>query len=372
MTSEELSKDTFEASFAKAKEQIGRVNIGLFGKTGVGKSSLLNAVFGADISATGVGAPVTRGSKLHLHTDGHLGIIDNEGLEIGSDSKTILKDLKKMVKNLRDAPEADQLHLAWYCVRATDSRFEDVEAEFVRELAALDVPVVLVLTRASHTSTGVVHPEHEALASHIGALGLPIFEGKPLVLSAQGDEGLGFEPFGLLELLDATFRAAPDGVAGAIAAAQILDQSRKESEARKVIAAAAAGAAAIGASPIPFTDAALLVPVQSAMMMRIAALYGLDLGKSTMLALIATQAATQGGRSLVTNLLKFIPGYGTVAGGAISASVASALTAAMGLAWLEVVKRVASGALDPSIMNDAEGLAKIFMDELKNAAKLAK
>ena len=49
---------------------------------------------------------------------------------------------------------------------------------------------------------------------------------------------------------------------------------------------------------------------------------------------------TLGGKTLVSNLLKFIPGVGSVAGGAISASVASMMTIALGLAYINVLKYI--------------------------------
>ncbi len=98
-------------------------------------------------------------------------------------------------------------------------------------------------------------------------------------------------------------------------------------------------ASGIGAVPIPFTDAALLVPNQVTMIARISAAYGLPPQRSRAMAvagsLILTDGATMAGRYVVTNLLKFIPG-GAIAGSAISATVAASLTRAVGIAWAKV------------------------------------
>ncbi len=48
----------------------------------MGKSSLVNAVFGRDWAKVGRGLPVTRG--VHFYSDDSLGIWDVEGFEIGS------------------------------------------------------------------------------------------------------------------------------------------------------------------------------------------------------------------------------------------------------------------------------------------------
>lgn len=95
----------------------------------------------------------------------------------------------------------------------------------------------------------------------------------------------------------------------------------------------------IGATPIPFADAALLVPNQVAMIARITAAYGLPPSKTRALAIagsvVLTGGATMAGKYAVTSLLKFVPG-GAIAGSAISATVAGALTKAVGLAWAKV------------------------------------
>ena len=46
-------------------------------------------------------------------------------------------------------------------------------------------------------------------------------------------------------------------------------------------------------------------------------------------------------KTIVANALKFIPGIGTVAGGAISGTTAAILTAALGFAYIEVMNKIA-------------------------------
>ncbi|MER3393367.1 MAG: GTPase, partial [Microcella pacifica] len=66
----------------EARSRYGRFNLAVVGGTGVGKSSLINAVFGRDLAKVGKGLPVTRGAQ-YFH-DESLGIWDLEGFEIGS------------------------------------------------------------------------------------------------------------------------------------------------------------------------------------------------------------------------------------------------------------------------------------------------
>nr|WP_269449864.1 DUF697 domain-containing protein [Auraticoccus cholistanensis] len=336
----------------------------MFGKTGVGKSTLVNAVFGEEVARTGIGEPVTEGSSLYLDKRGFLGLVDTKGLELGRDDKALLKDVDEMVRKGRKLPLSEQVHVAWYCLRGLDRRFEDSEAEFVTHLAGLGLPVVVVLTQVPMRD-GVYHPDAVELGRHIIARDLPIVDGRPRLVQAMRDQFTGQPAHGLMELLDATFRVAPEGVEGALTAAQQIDVDRKAKVAQAHIGAAVTAAAGAAAVPIPFSDAAMLVPLQLTMMARISQIYGLRVERAAMLAVASSAAATAGGRALVTNLLKFVPGAGSVAGGVIGAGVASGITLAMGQAWLVVCQRAAAGKLETvNGVIDSEAAQRLFRSEL--------
>lgn len=355
--------DSFRSEFDRQATLMGRFNLGVFGKTGVGKSTLINAVFGEAVADTGIGAPVTRDSKLYAGVQGSLGLIDTRGLEMGRDDKDVLKDLKKFVNERRSLPLTEQMHAAWYCVRALDRRFEESEVAFIRALDALDVPVMLVFTQVP-VRDGQFHPDAVALAQHVETLALPIVGGRPFMTYALRDQFSGQPAYGLTELLNATFLVAPDAVHAALAAAQKIDLDRKAQAAQRQIAASIAAAAGATAVPIPFSAAALLVPIQLAMMSRIAQLYAIPFDRAAMMAIASTTIATSAGRSTAAGLLKMIPGAGSVAGGVINASVASGLTLAMGHAWLTVVQKAHGGEV-PSINGvfDPKVLRQIFEEE---------
>lgn len=356
--------ESFSAEFEKQASQIGRVNIAVFGKTGVGKSTLVNAIFGAPVAATGIGDPVTIGSHLYLDNRGSLGIIDTRGVEIGRDDDELIKELTKAVKESRAKPIDEQIHVAWYCVRGMDRRFEEVEARFIRTLADLDLPVILVLTQVPMRD-GQFHPDAVELARQIQAKNLPVYAGRPFMTYAMRDQFSGQPAYGLVDVLRATFHLAPEAVQTALAAAQEIDLELKATQSNKAVAAAVTAAAAAAAVPIPFSSAAVLVPIQLSMMARIAHLHGFGLEKSALLAVASTSLATSAGRAAASSLLKFIPGAGSVVGGVINASVASGFTLAMGQAWLVVCQRSFNKNL-PMLEGkvDTAAVRKIFEAEL--------
>jgi len=350
-----LDQEAFESAFAEESRKIGRFNLAVLGKTGVGKSTLINAIFGEDVAPTGIGEPVTMTDHLYLHRSGYLGVVDTRGLEVGVDSDTILEELGTYIAEMRKRPLHEQLHVAWYCVRATDRRFEDVEADFVRRLDQLGLPVILVLTQVP-SREGALHTDALELAAHIESLDLPIAGGRVIPVMALADGFMGQVQHGVRDLLDATFRVAPEGVQHALVAAQKVDLALKWKKARVLVNSAVTAAAAVGATPIPIADAAMLVPIQLGMMASVSAVYGVKMETATLAASAATTLATAAGRSTVTGLLKLIPGAGTIIGGAVSATTAAGFTLGIGYAWAGVCAQLTQGKFtgaDGVLDNDA-------------------
>jgi uncharacterized protein (DUF697 family)/GTP-binding protein EngB required for normal cell division len=363
-------KDSFRHEYDAQSEAIGRFNLAVFGKTGVGKSTLVNAVFGEDVAKVGIGEPVTQGSHLYLDKVGSLGIVDTQGLELGTDDRKIIDEMQKMINRTRKMPLSEQVHVAWFCIRGMDRRFEDTEADFVRALDELGLPVIIVMTQVPRNESGF-HPDAVALAELVRQRHLPVVPGSPFFTYAKADTFTGQRAYGLREVLDATFRVAPEGVHGALVAAQEIDHSRKAAEAQRVIATAASSAAASAAVPVPFSDAVMLVPIQLGMMAKIAQLYKIKFDRAALMAIASTTAATQAGRATATGLLKLIPGAGSIAGGLIGAGVASTYTYAMGQAWLVVCQRAVTGSFGKvGSALDTDAVREAFSAELKNRLRL--
>lgn len=80
-----------------------------------------------------------------------------------------------------------------------------------------------------------------------------------------------------------------------------------------------------------------LIPIQVAMLARISVAYGLSMDKAMLgtvvSSTIGTVLATAGGRALVGELIKLVPGAGAVVGGLINAGVASGVTTTFGTAY---------------------------------------
>ena len=358
----------FTARHIEAVRDLGRFNLAVFGKTGAGKSTLINAIFGHDVALTGTGAPVTSGLHYYEHPEGILGLYDSQGFETGHGGDAVLGGLEQIVRDSRSQSIDRQIHAAWYVVRWSDRRFEEAQAAFVQKLSEL-VPVVFVMTQVPTAPDGRIHQDAVTLAQYVESLGLPLSPGNRVILTnAIRDDFLGTPVFGLNVLIDATFATAPAASQRALVAAQLIDKERKRHASNTIVKTAASTALTTGLTPIPFSDAAILVPIQIAMIARITAAYGLSVPSSKLAALVGSlmlsSGATTAGRWIVSSLLRMTPG-GQIPAAAISGVVAASLTSAIGKAWIEVCERmlerdVAGAAIDMNVMQD------LFKNEFRN------
>jgi uncharacterized protein (DUF697 family) len=154
-------------------------------------------------------------------------------------------------------------------------------------------------------------------------------------------EGQTFPQMGLDALMEATERAIPTAVHAAWhVASHNLEANIKRGEVLVRRAAAAAGAA--GAAPIPLADAAGVFGVQVGMIVAVSLNMGVKLKRSDLRAMAVTLLGalglTAGGRFLAGQVLKLVPGIGTVAGSALTGTTAAALTYGLGRAYLEYLR----------------------------------
>jgi uncharacterized protein (DUF697 family)/GTPase Era involved in 16S rRNA processing len=321
--------EIIENAINKAERDRGEVNILIAGKTGVGKSTLINAVFQGNFATTGQGKPVTQETR-EIKKDGvPLKLYDTRGLELKDYSETF-NELESFIKSKNnDSNGMNHIHMAWICIDEGSRRVEDAEIELCK-LLSIFMPVIVVVTKAS---------SDQGFRDEVQKL---MRESKNVVrvnsLSQKLDDGHIIKPSGLEDLVELAMEIVPEGQKNAFAAAQRVSIKQKRNKSHAVVAASALTAAGTGAVPIPFSDAVALVPIQVGMLASITAIFGFELKKSFLSTLVSSTITGAGatiiGKTVVANLLKLFPGIGSIAGGAIAASTASALTVAFGEAYI--------------------------------------
>jgi uncharacterized protein (DUF697 family)/GTP-binding protein EngB required for normal cell division len=369
---DEADARAFLEANESAKSRYGRFNLAVIGGTGVGKSSLINAVFGRDLAKVGRGLPVTRGAN-YYHDDS-LGIWDLEGFEIGS-ATSPADTLRANLAIIAARPAIEQISVVWYCVLSKADRLTPPDIAMIRELDAAGLPVILVLTKVDWSKnplTGSRTPPKDVeeftswLQEPVDADGQPIHLPleRVILTSTRNKHGKG-TGHGLGELVAETLALSPEDEKDAFRIAQRLNLPWKREMARPVVAAAATAAATAAAVPIPVADAMALAPIQLAMMGRIAAIYDLELKTMMSASAIAQLGVQISGQALARSFLKLIPG----AGSAVGASVAFALTAAMGEGWVRLCEQVHLGKIDVAKIAEEWGAyAPSFLDVVRKMA----
>lgn len=141
-------------------------NVLLLGKTGVGKSSLLNYLFGEDQAETGTGKPVT-GAGIYRHPtfpfhDMEITLYDSWGLEPdkGARWREIIEDevRKHDTRDIRD-----WFHTIIYCIDAQRSRIDDFEIDIIKSLEDSGNRLVFALTRADVAKPQEIDAIHKVL-----------------------------------------------------------------------------------------------------------------------------------------------------------------------------------------------------------------
>lgn len=379
LTSIEMAQKIIDAVKKEYKE-LTTLNVMILGKTGVGKSTLVNNMFSKKVAETGTGRPVTQQIRKYELPDYPLAIYDTPGLELSGahDVDNLLEQVVlEFQKGIQSGDISKAIHCVWYCVSTPSNRFEDAEADFLKRLLHkmkhFNVPVIVVLTQSYDAG------RTEDLKAEIEKENLEIVSVVPVLAEDwcirsydKRKPCTKFDAFGMDTLAEVMHNAIPDAVRKTFVALQIANIELKKEKAEAVVAMSAAATAATAAAPIPFSDTMLLVAEQIVMLTRMTGIFGIPIKRATLFALISTTVGSMSttvlGKAAVAELIKFIPGMGSVVGGAISGATAAALTFALGEAYMIVLEAIYKGEIKATDIETELGraeIARIFTEQLK-------
>lgn len=360
----------------KKIDDLEMLNIIAAGKSGVGKSTLINAVFRENLAETGIGRPITQSMCKYSKEGFPIGIYDTKGFELGKDAqRDVRKEILNTVKQGAMSNDSSQrIHFMWYCINVASSRFEPEEIQWIKnftESKECSVPVIIVLTQAFSKKNA------QEMKKMIEAENLNVMQVVPvLAQDYEIDDETTIKAYGLDNLVEVMLGALPKNLSDTLVHAQKVNISSKKKRAQATVVTAAGLAAAAGASPIPLSDAAILVPIETTMLASITVVFGFELSKSILTSLLSTVVGTSGatlaGKSIVSNLMKLIPGVGTVAGAAISGSTAAAMTTALGEAYIGIMVMMYHGEMKMDDLGTKKGRKKfkdLFKEKMKENSK---
>jgi uncharacterized protein (DUF697 family)/GTP-binding protein EngB required for normal cell division len=315
-------------------------NILICGQTGVGKSSIVNFIFNDDVAATGTGEPCTK--DITLYKNAAINIYDSEGYEIGGNKQARYESMifDDFLLKRKGAANGEAVHLVWYAVSGARKRYTDLDIALIRRIRAEGYPVCVLLTKVDELNEEQFREMKNGLIKElvgIDVFSLSIFSRNNPALAAFCD----WE-----KLTSWSYNKLPDVFKDRFVSSLRAGLEEKHKQAGIAIGVAAAAATTVGASPIPFSDAALLVPIQTGLVLRIVTLYGIKLQEGAISSIAGSALMTNLGKAAAGGLLKLIPGIGTIVGAVINAAVAGGLTTALGVALSELCYRYCKDQLD--------------------------
>lgn len=364
-----------------------RFNLLLVGRSKSENSALVQSVFGYPLAEIGEAHPTAEG--LTYYQGATLGIWNVEGLvgrssggqssgggqldgkkasgeklgdgDLGDENQGPAGTLREHLAVIASKPRDQQVNVAWCAVPIDAGRLDTGDTEAIKELASWRIPVIIVLTGAKWEKSrfmGYTLPLEQQvfydwLETAIQSTALGGLPARAVIaVSDKGSPDKGRDS-GVEQLVDNTLEALPDDHKDAFLLSQRLSLPQKRRLARKIMASASAASLAAAAVPIPISDATVLAPIQIGMMKKIADVYNLPVQTMMSAGALAQLSAQVAGRALARSFVKLIPGVGSV----INGTVAAALTASMGEAWMRMCEQAYSGKLNPS---DVEAQIKSF------------
>lgn len=352
----------------KENKDLKKVNLLVVGKSGVGKSTLINTVFGEEMVHTGAGKPVTDHISLIEQDDFPVRIYDTVGFEISSlgfDFKGVVKSFKRnpvqqLIKKVQSTEtQEDDIHVVWYVVSGAGSRIEETEISFIKWIVEQKIPVILVLTKCYDlTEANLLKKQVEPLVLNVKDV--------ILVLAKESDNQ---SVFGIEELIQTTVACLPEGLQASFIHSQEASIKVKHNEATKIVTGAMAANFGTGFTPVPGADAPMMMASQSVMITKITSIYGIDMDKkkieTALAGMLGVYTAMISGKTIASGITKIIPGGGMISGGLISGGVGMVITGALGFAYMELMELVLKGQIDLSTITP-EALTDLLVELLPN------
>ena len=266
-----------------------------------GKSSLLNAIYGSEVS------------RVSMRTDETAGPLVAERFGIDFTDTPGVGTGKFSLESVLDLGVLSGQHIIVHVLNGASaiSKEDEKLQRVVRGASARSITVVNKIDLLDDKERS------EFVESACAKLGLR--EDEILLVSAKRGTGIA-------ELVRRIADLLPTALQDAFIAQQRADLKLKEKRIRALIYSKAGVCAAVALVPIPVADILILTPIQMAMVATIGYFHGVEVTADRATELMGVMGAGVGLREAARQLVKLVPGYGLV----VSASIAFAGTVALG------------------------------------------
>lgn len=223
----EDSKKLSEKILNKSFNSPSHFNVLLIGKTGVGKSTLINGIFDFNENEgakTGFGKSITQKFDEFM-SDKRKGlkIIDSKGIEMGEfNINSVFNLSKELIEKKAAEGKLDNLiHCIWYCFKSSNDRFEPIEKEIVTLLMDQyndnNLPIIMVITQnyddeATQNMIEYIKNEFKFLNREINIM--PVIAKEKKVMKKNKE--ITYEKEGIEELIQISFEKSQKAIYPAI------------------------------------------------------------------------------------------------------------------------------------------------------------
>jgi small GTP-binding protein len=317
MVANPVSLDGIDEIVARVQKRFAaKPKVAFAGFGNSGKSSLLNAIYGADVARVSMMTDETKTPQIAER----FGIDFTDTPGVGT-SRFSLDDVLGL-----GVLQSQHIILHVLNGAAAVSAEDEKLARVIRGASAQSIVVINKIDLLDERERA------EFFASAVARLGVP--ENDVLMVSAKRGTGVPALVQRITDLL-------PNALQDAFIAAQRADTHLKERRIRTLIYSKAGVCAAVALAPIPVADILVLTPIQMAMVATIGYFHGVEVSAERAGELMGVMGASVGLREAARQLVKLVPGYGLV----VSAGIAFAGTVALGETahvWLSRQMKVAA------------------------------
>ena len=345
-------------------------NVLFLGNSGVGKTTLINAILGTD-AATGIGVSgTTKETTTYENEEVPFRIVDTMGFEPVKflQPNKAINDVKKWSKEAAtDNDENTNIDLICLCVDGTASKlFPSTIDQFLKSVSLWKtVPIIVAITKSYSI------PDREANVDMVEKA----FEGKkrelkgiyPVVAQSYViSDDYAVEPQGIGELIEGINSLLPDGIQASASDIVKYNLNRKRFLAQSTIVAATGIGVAVGLVPIPFPDAAILVPTETLEINSISRIYGIkndDKFKTLLKQMVEIGTVSAVTRSIIA-LLKAIPAV-NIAASVLNGVIAGIIVAAIGEGSAYTFEQIYLGK---KTIDDVDWIKKVLENKMLEEA----
>jgi len=346
-------------------------NVLVIGNSGVGKSTLINAVLGENLAITGFGTTgTTKELSIYESSEVPFRVIDTAGFEPSLlRERAAINAVKKWSKqSAKKGNEDTQINVIWFCVDGTSSKLFPKTIKYLSKATSMwsTVPIIVVITKSYSV------PDREQNIDMIqNAFAMEKRYSKnlkkiiPVVASTFVlNDNAYAAPEGITELIEITHELLPEGIKAAKTDISTFILNRKRALAHGLVGVATSGSVVVGAVPIAFSDAAILAPLEVTMVNSLAKIYGIDKNEESNRFLKSiVEVGTVGlAAKQAINVLKAIPGI-NIGASLINAIIAGSIVAAIGEGSIYAFEQIYLGKKS---VNDIEWIRKLIESKLSN------